>query len=856
MPLIAASTPKNIILMIGDGMGFEHVKATGMYLNGSSGTLCFETFPQAGETTTTNATGAITDSAAAATAIATGEKVDNKVVSVALPGDGGDLQTILEYYRHHGKRTGLVTTTYMTHATPAGFGAHQESRNNLSDIASDYLNGSRPNILFGGGGNGLTVKSLESSGYKVTETLAQAQSITTDSPRAAGQFGSTHLPYEYDGGFGNLPHLDEMTEVALDILENSPNGFFLMIEGGRIDHAAHANDLERMIHETISFNDAAQTLVNWAQGRSDTLVIVTSDHETGGLTVTQNNGKDNYPTVSWSSIDHTAANVPVYATGVNAEQFSGTFQNTGFFTKMTSWDIADHQGALTFLSNTQTIGEPRGKLSLRVVRIDGLDGAVGVNYQTSDGTAVADGDYTSTSGNLTWEDGDGDDQIIEIEINNDSLANEGDEFFTVTLSSPSGGATLGQAPTITVTIQDEYSVTVDTLNDGIGSDSDGDRTLRWAVANVETGRAIGFSVTGDLTLTSAITIDRSLTITGASPAAPRVKGGDANRIFIVNDSDSETSIPVTISDLTISNGSSDGAPVMDGYGGGIINTECLTIDSCRMTDNSAGSGGAVANQDYDGGEGGTLYIIDSEFDQNAATDRGGAVHHDGASLHIIRGLFRSNSVTDATGAGDGGGALALESTANQASITNSTLYGNTSSADGGAINNNGGGMEIKNCTIVNNSASRDGGGINIAGGTTNLVNSIIGDNSAINGPDIKGVVAEASFSMVENTNGVSFSSSSNMINGVDPQLGTPDDHGGETQTIKPNPASQALRMIPRGDPPYYNDSPETDQRRFRIETPIDDEDYLNRTCGAYWDAASPTPSRGFFGHVRDDSRHH
>jgi len=117
----------------------------------------------------------------------------------------------------------------------------------------------------------------------------------------------------------------------LDILDNDPDGFFLMIESGRIDHAAGANDIARDVFETVEFHNTAQLMITWAAGRTDTLIIVTADHETGGLTVLQNNGKGNFPTVSWSTTGHTSANVPVYASGVNAEYVTGTLDNTQLF---------------------------------------------------------------------------------------------------------------------------------------------------------------------------------------------------------------------------------------------------------------------------------------------------------------------------------------------------------------------------------------------------------------------------------------------------------------------------------------------------------------------------------------------
>ncbi|MFQ6035677.1 MAG: alkaline phosphatase, partial [Sedimentisphaerales bacterium] len=132
----AQAEPKNVIFFIGDGMGFEQVKAAGMYAHGQAGTLSFELFPYNGQLTTYAANSPITDSAAAGTALATGVKVNNRVISMAYPGDGSELETLLEYFKARGKSTGLVTTTTMTHATPACFGAHEPARSNFEQIAA------------------------------------------------------------------------------------------------------------------------------------------------------------------------------------------------------------------------------------------------------------------------------------------------------------------------------------------------------------------------------------------------------------------------------------------------------------------------------------------------------------------------------------------------------------------------------------------------------------------------------------------------------------------------------------------------------------------------------------------------
>ncbi|HDZ20617.1 hypothetical protein LCGC14_0692580 [marine sediment metagenome] len=329
---VASAQPTNVIFFIGDGMAPAQVEAAGMF---AGGPMSFESFANQGVVTTYSANSSVTDSAAAGTALATGVKVNNGVISMAYPGDGSDLQTLLEHFQGLGRSTGLVTTTYMTHATPAAFGAHEPSRNNLSQIAGDYLNQTQPNVLLGGGGNGMLPAAATGAGYTVVTDAAGLAGLDTEATTyVSGQFGSSHLPYEYDG-LGALPHLSEMTTTALNILDNNAGGFFLMVEGGRIDHAGHNNDIQRNIRETVEFSNAVQEAIDWATGRTDTLIVVTADHETGGLTVLADNGAGNAPTVSWSTTGHTATNVPVYAWGVNAALISPVMDNTDFWEVMT-----------------------------------------------------------------------------------------------------------------------------------------------------------------------------------------------------------------------------------------------------------------------------------------------------------------------------------------------------------------------------------------------------------------------------------------------------------------------------------------------------------------------------------------
>jgi len=344
-----ATSPRNVILCIGDGMGFEQVRAAAIYANGEEGTLCFESFPYETSMTTHSANAAVTDSAASATAMATGQKVNNKVLNMKIPGDGSELETLLEHFKQKGKAVGLVTTTPITHATPAGFAAHEPSRYNYDNIAADYLTQTRPNVLFGAGEKGMTPQAAKDAGYIVVNNLAEMQNLNTENvTMVSGQFGSD-IPYETKWS-GNLPHLSQMTETALAILDNDPDGFFLMVEGGKIDWAGHDNNLSDIIGETIEFENAVQKILNWAKTKNDTLLIVTADHETGGLKVIKSNGKGNLPQASFSSKDHTATEVPVYAWGRRAAIFTDPMDNTDIYRKI----IKATQPAIPFLPLRKT----------------------------------------------------------------------------------------------------------------------------------------------------------------------------------------------------------------------------------------------------------------------------------------------------------------------------------------------------------------------------------------------------------------------------------------------------------------------------------------------------------------------
>ena len=314
-PSGALEAPKNVILFIGDGMGSGHVEATSLYLGRP---LIFESFPYS-TTMTTNSTQGVTDSAAAATAMATGRRVNNGVISMAIPGTGEELTSTLDLWQAAGNRAGLVTTSSIDDASPAAFAAHEPTRENRTEIASDYFEQSRPNVLMGGAGDGVTETLAEAAGYTVvgdtTELLALDVGAVT---HLSGQFGEGHMP-PINHGREPLPTLAQMTETALHLLEDGPNGFFLMVEQEGTDTYSHGNDLELMVDAATEMEAAVEVALEWAGTEGDTMIIVTADHETGGLVVEQDNGPGELPDVRWTAGSrHTASPVPLYASGPGA----------------------------------------------------------------------------------------------------------------------------------------------------------------------------------------------------------------------------------------------------------------------------------------------------------------------------------------------------------------------------------------------------------------------------------------------------------------------------------------------------------------------------------------------------------
>ncbi len=318
--------PKNVILMIGDGMGVAQVYA-GMTAN--KGNLFLNNFRHAGFSRTSSANRYTTDSAAGGTAIASGNKTNNS--SIGVDRDNKPVPSIMEIAAANGLGTGIVVTTNVLDATPAAFVAHVPNRNMMPEIAIDFAE-TGPDVFIGGGieyfndrkdGRNLLAE-LSSKGYQVCDTITELVKVRSGKLAAL-------LHEKRVAGRGD--QLQVTTEVAIDILDDHKKGFFLMVEGSEIDGGGHDNDMAYTIEEMLDFDRAVGKALEFAARNRRTLVVVTADHETGGLTLVNGDIGKGMVTGRFSTTGHTGIMVPVFAYGPGAEQFGGIDENTSFFNK-------------------------------------------------------------------------------------------------------------------------------------------------------------------------------------------------------------------------------------------------------------------------------------------------------------------------------------------------------------------------------------------------------------------------------------------------------------------------------------------------------------------------------------------
>ncbi|MDX1912137.1 MAG: alkaline phosphatase [Saprospiraceae bacterium] len=329
-----ASRPKNIIFLIGDGMATAQVSAH-IYWKGVGKTV-FETFPVVGFHQSHAADYLVTDSAAGATAFACGEKTTNGSIAV-LPPDNRSCTTLLEFLKQQGYATGMVTTCTATHATPACFVAHREMRAFTEEIAFDYMQADF-DCLVSGGENLFDQRhdrlnlldTLRAKGYLIRRGSG-FNAWPMDGSRPFVNFTHEMEPPTASAGRKYLP---AATRKCAEFLQKrSEKGFFLMVESSQIDWAGHANDRNWLRAEMADFDKTIRAALEFAASNGETLVVVTGDHECGGLALTQSEGRRQFQ-AAFSTRMHTAAMVPVFAFGPQADLFSGTFDNTDLYFKM------------------------------------------------------------------------------------------------------------------------------------------------------------------------------------------------------------------------------------------------------------------------------------------------------------------------------------------------------------------------------------------------------------------------------------------------------------------------------------------------------------------------------------------
>ena len=361
---------KNIIFMVADGMGLAHVTAARIFKNGPDGeSLHLETLPTIGYQRTHSASDSLTDSAAAASAWANGEKFNNGEISCHDDDQDGRCEpapnpTILEIAKEKGKITGLVVTSTVTHATPAAFGSHVPSRRCEKEIARQYIQVTKVDVILGGGRKkfksteeqadkcgtfGDFIAEAEREGYQIVYTRKALDSVVAKSSRKIlglfapkGKTPELFRVYPEEHYRAEEPTLPHMTAAALDIVERAQDGFFLVVEGSQIDWASHRNDVAYQIGETLAFDEAVKVVLDWINEkphrRENTLVIITADHETGGFAISGSGGRKykrgDIVDHGWISSGHTAEDILIWSQGPGNQYLGRGVNNTDLYRVM------------------------------------------------------------------------------------------------------------------------------------------------------------------------------------------------------------------------------------------------------------------------------------------------------------------------------------------------------------------------------------------------------------------------------------------------------------------------------------------------------------------------------------------
>lgn len=324
-----AQEVKNIIYLIGDGMGLSSVSM--MQIEGGYNHTIFDAAENVALQKTYSADNRVTDSAASGTALATGYKTNNTFVGCTP--DGVAVESLMDVAKAEGKATGVVVTTYLQHATPAAFYAHTQNRHNYDVITAQLVESSLDVAIGGGMGFFKEVYKeqaadvIASNGFSLATEFSQLEAQAGDSRTLA-------LLADWEVGAHSGSYLADATREALRLLEarGEDNGFVLMVEGSLIDGMGHANDAQAQQLEMQSFMGAVEVAVEYAKLHEGTLVVVTADHETGGLSIVSADANFNLSEQGveyrWSTKGHSGVMTPIYLYGTANESINGIVENT------------------------------------------------------------------------------------------------------------------------------------------------------------------------------------------------------------------------------------------------------------------------------------------------------------------------------------------------------------------------------------------------------------------------------------------------------------------------------------------------------------------------------------------------
>tara|TARA_B100000768_G_scaffold181298_1_gene203721 strand:- start:5493 stop:6554 length:1062 start_codon:yes stop_codon:yes gene_type:complete len=323
-----AQNSPNIIFLIGDGMGLSQI-TSGMYANDNKTAL--ENFEFIGLSKTHSANKLVTDSAASGTAMATGQKTYNGVLGINPA--NVRFKSILEICQEKNYQTALISTSSIVHATPASFYAKNISRYNYEDIALQ-LSKHSIDIFVGGGMKYFNSRKDERNLIREMKSYSFVKNIKQLEKSNSKKIG--YLTYAAEppkASEKRTPLLKDITKAVLNKLDSKKTPFFIMIEGSQIDWAGHDNDLNYIISEFIDFDGAIQVALDFAKADGNTLVVVTADHETGGLGIKGGSISRNKVSGGFVTGGHTGTMVPVFSYGPNSDVFSGIYDNTKIFDK-------------------------------------------------------------------------------------------------------------------------------------------------------------------------------------------------------------------------------------------------------------------------------------------------------------------------------------------------------------------------------------------------------------------------------------------------------------------------------------------------------------------------------------------